>query len=59
MPDLLVAPRIDGDSTRRQFLIGGASLTTLLAGCSTDALAPGPPAASTGFPVATTTVVPR
>ncbi|MGQ0773133.1 MAG: iron-siderophore ABC transporter substrate-binding protein [Pseudonocardiales bacterium] len=43
---------IDDDATRRQFLIGGASLAALLAGCGTSAPAPGAaPDRGGGFPV--------
>jgi iron complex transport system substrate-binding protein len=42
---------IRDEATRRQFLIGGASLAALLAGCSTAAPASGAPATSAGFPV--------
>lgn len=43
-------PLVD-DATRREFLIGGASLAALLTGCSTITQTSRPPAASTGFPV--------
>lgn len=43
------APIVD-DATRRQFLIGGASLAALLAGCSTATPTP-PPGGSAGFPL--------
>ncbi len=48
---LLNRPAAIDDATRRQFLIGGASLAALLAGCSTSAPSPEPPAAAPGFPV--------
>lgn len=42
MPALLDGPRhqADGDATRRQFLIGGASLAAVLAGCATPGAQP-------------------
>lgn len=51
MTTLLAPPRIDDDLTRRDLLIGGASLAALLAGCSTAAPTQRPPAASTGFAI--------
>lgn len=49
MPALLASP-VD-DTTRRQFLIGGASLAALLAGCGGTDPAPAGLAAGDGFPV--------
>lgn len=48
---LLDRPVPIDDATRRQVLIGGASLAALLASCTSTDPTPEPPAASTGFPV--------
>ncbi|MDQ3988602.1 MAG: iron-siderophore ABC transporter substrate-binding protein [Actinomycetota bacterium] len=42
---------IHDDATRRRFLIGGASLVALLAGCGSDDSAPDAQAGDGGFPV--------
>lgn len=42
---------IHDDATRRQFLIGGASLAALLASCTSTAPSPESPVAGAGFPV--------